>query len=70
MRVFARDSEAEAYRVLHTGGFAALEDRYPALAHGLVNQWHDRYLCRATWTSSGELKIRTFKKYANERGAA
>lgn len=64
MSVFERDTEAEAYRVLHTDGMEALENTYgAAIAADLINAWDARRLVRVKWVD-GRYQIRTFKKYA------
>lgn len=62
--IFARDSEAEACRLLHEHGFDALEGRWPGLAHNLINGWCDRKLMTLKYDNDGRMVIRTYKKYA------
>jgi hypothetical protein len=67
MTTFRRDTEAQAYWLLHTQGIDALEDQWPGQSNHLLNHWYERGLCRVTFTDEGR-KITTFKKYAREGG--
>jgi hypothetical protein len=63
-QTFARESERDAYRVLHEGGRDALEDAYgTAIASDLINRWCDHRIVTLKWVD-GCCVIRTFKKYA------
>lgn len=81
---FRRDTEAQAYRVLHEQGLAAFSAAHPIFGNDLLNSWHDRGLCRITWRvvptgvinprtskefKDNQLHVRTFKKYATGSAA-
>ncbi|QKW15434.1 hypothetical protein [Verrucosispora sp. NA02020] len=61
--IFARDTEAEAYRVLHEGGIDALDDHTP-FSRDLLKRWDRRRLVRISYNDNGGLVVRAFKKYA------
>lgn len=62
--MFVRETEREAYRLLHTEGQNALDDRYGTwIATDLINRWADRGMVRVTYPG-GSVTVKTFKKYA------
>lgn len=60
---FRIDRERAAYRLLHSKGIEAYDERYGMAGSRLLNEWADRKLVRITYPGGG-MVVRTFKKYA------
>lgn len=61
--VFQRQTEREAYALLHTQGLAGLRKAHPSFAEALINRWVKKGLARVQWVD-GAMIVHTFKKYA------
>lgn len=60
--VFQRQTEREAYALLHTQGLPGLRKAHPSFAEALLNRWVKKGLARVQWVD-GAMIVRTFKKY-------
>ena len=60
--VFKRQTEREAYAILHTEGMAGLCKAHPSFAEALLNRWVKKGLARVKWVD-GVMIVRTLKKY-------
>jgi len=67
---FRRPTEADAYRVLHGGGLAALEARYGiGIADDLINHWHEIGIAKIRHLSvpTGRINPRTGRERMDYR---